>query len=293
MAPRIRICGLAVLDFVFTVEEMPRRAEKYRASDALTIGGGGGANAAVAVHRLGGKAELRARLGADAVGDMIVQGLDGEGVDIMCLDRAPRGRSSFSSVLVDAAGERQIVNYRGDHLTDALDWITDSTFDAALVDTRWVPGAVHLLTAADAAGVPGVVDAEAPVDPDIIRRASHVAFSEQGLADFAGTRDPEAGLRSLKDAAWAAVTLGEKGVLIRAGTQIDHVQAHDVTAVDTLAAGDVWHGAFTLALAEGKGETDAVRFANAAAALKCTRLGGRAATPTRDELETFLEENIQ
>ena len=58
--------------------------------------------------------------------------------------------------------------------------------------------------------------------------------------------------------------------------------------VDTLGAGDVWHGAFALALAEGQGERQSVRFASAVAAIKCTRFGGRAGTPTRDEVERFL-----
>ena len=61
-----------------------------------------------------------------------------------------------------------------------------------------------------------------------------------------------------------------------------------IEAVDTLGAGDVWHGAFALALAEGQGEREAVRFASAVAAIKCTRFGGRAGTPTRDEVERFL-----
>ena len=63
-----------------------------------------------------------------------------------------------------------------------------------------------------------------------------------------------------------------------------------VEVVDTLGAGDVWHGAFTLALAEGRPEVDAVRFANVAAALKCTGFGGRAATPNRVDVEAMLTE---
>ena len=61
-----------------------------------------------------------------------------------------------------------------------------------------------------------------------------------------------------------------------------------VTAVDTLGAGDVWHGAFTLALAEGMAVAAAARFANAAAAIKCTRFGGRGGAPRRDEVEALL-----
>ena len=69
---------------------------------------------------------------------------------------------------------------------------------------------------------------------------------------------------------------------------IAHLPAFAVEAVDTLGAGDVWHGAFALGLAEGQGERAAIRFASAAAAIKCTRFGGRAGAPQRTEIEAFL-----
>jgi sugar/nucleoside kinase (ribokinase family) len=84
------------------------------------------------------------------------------------------------------------------------------------------------------------------------------------------------------------VTLGAEGFLWRDGDQERRVPAPRVVAIDTLAAGDVWHGAFTLALGEQCGVPDAARFANAAAALKCTRMGGRLGAPTRDEVDALL-----
>ncbi|MBX9874054.1 MAG: sugar kinase, partial [Beijerinckiaceae bacterium] len=69
---------------------------------------------------------------------------------------------------------------------------------------------------------------------------------------------------------------------------IAHRPAFAVAAVEPLGAGDVWHGAFALALAEGQGERAAIRFASAAAAIKCTRFGGRSGAPRRQEIEAFL-----
>jgi sulfofructose kinase len=69
-----------------------------------------------------------------------------------------------------------------------------------------------------------------------------------------------------------------------------HEPAFRVDAVDTLAAGDVWHGAFALGLAERMAEREAVRFASAASALKCTRFGGRSGIPSRAEVDAFLKE---
>lgn len=285
---------MAVIDFVFVVDEMPRRAEKYRARDQTTIGGGGGANAAVAVHRLGGEAVLAARLGDDAIGDMIAEGLQNEGLAVTAIQRTAGARSALSSVLVDAAGERQIVNYRGQHLPDDGGWIADlpGPFAATLTDTRWPSGARAVLERAANEGVPGVLDAEAPVHGDLATLASHMAFSEQGLRSFTGLDDRETALIEANDMVpgWVCVTCGADGVLVMDGAVPLQIPAPVVNAVDTLAAGDIWHGAFTLRLAEGANEITAVRFANAAAALKCTRLGGRAATPSRAECDRFLRE---
>ena len=84
------------------------------------------------------------------------------------------------------------------------------------------------------------------------------------------------------------VTVGADGFVWREGGAEHRMPAPRIDAVDTLAAGDVWHGAFTLAIGERRSVADAARFANAAAALKCTRFGGRSGAPTCGEVEVFL-----
>jgi len=83
-------------------------------------------------------------------------------------------------------------------------------------------------------------------------------------------------------------TDGANGALWRQGAVVGHRPAFAVNSVDTLAAGDVFHGAFALALAEGREEAHSLRFAAGAAALKCTRFGGIAGTPARAEVERLL-----
>jgi sulfofructose kinase len=87
-----------------------------------------------------------------------------------------------------------------------------------------------------------------------------------------------------------AVTMGEDGAFWRApmGTEIRHVRPRRVETVDTLAAGDIFHGAFALRIAEGAEARDAFEFAAVAAAIKCTRFGGRLGAPTRAEVEEML-----
>jgi sulfofructose kinase len=294
----ILLAGVAVLDFVFLLDALPRRAEKFRARDAVISGGGCAANAAVAVARLGGRARLAARIGADMIGDIIVSGLTAEGVDCSLVRRFEGKRSSFSSVFVDAQGERQIVNFRDDTLSFDAAWLQDAippSFDGALADSRWPAGAAAILKAAKDRSRPGVLDAEAPVGEaaEALTLASHVAFSAQGLRDFTGQTGIEAGLRWARKElpAWLCCTDGANGVIFLGGDgQPRHIPAFAVDAVDTLGAGDVWHGAFALALGEGRREADAILFANAVAAIKCTRFGGRAGIPDRAEVEAFMNE---
>lgn len=291
----VLVIGVAVADFVFGVETLPDRAAKYRAKRAEVVGGGCGANAAVAIARLGGTARLAARLGDDAIGEMIVADLTAERVDTGLVQRTPGARSSYSSVYVDAKGERQIMNFRGEGLTEDIGWLANAPRPAAvLADTRWTGGAARALELAREWQVPGVVDAEAPMDMEVLDRASHVAFSRDGLMSFVGEAElAEALTRAARRLpGWVCVTDGAAGTLYADGGRIAHAPAYPVEVRDTLGAGDIWHGAFALALAERQDEPRAVRFANAAAALKCTTFGGRKGCPGRAAVEELIEERV-
>lgn len=290
--------GVAVIDFVFLLDDVPMPASKVRARDALAVGGGCAANAAVAIARLGGKAVLAARLGADAIGTMIRADLETEGVDCSLVRHLDGKRSSFSSVIVDGNGERTIVNYRDETMDFGGEWLARSTppqFDAGLADTRWPNGALVLMEACRRLGVPGIIDGEAPVREaeTALQAASHIAFSVQGLEDFHGGEDLDAGLRraARETGAWVCVTEGERGVRWLDDGTVRRVPAFAVEAVDTLGAGDVWHGAFALMLAGQAPAPEAIRYANAASAMKCTRFGGRAGAPDAASVAQFLEDH--
>lgn len=288
---RVLVVGVAVADYVFYLDAFPTEAAKYRATDAMVVGGGCAANAAVAIARLGGNPLLAARLGQDAVGDGILSDLSDEGVDISLCDRSGT-RSSYSSVLVDQTGERQIVNFRGSGLIeDASFFKSAPACGAVLADTRWSDGALAAMELAGRRDVPGVLDIEAPADPDSFKPASHLAFSMQGLASFYPKQSAEDAVKQAQRdfGGWVCVTLGPQGVLYCSDTDYGTVAGFQVETVDTLAAGDIWHGAFALALAEGQAEPQAIYFANAVAALKCMRKGGRAGSPTRAETEIFMD----
>ena len=286
--------GHAVEDHVFGVDVMPSEARKHQASSFEVVGGGAAANAAVAIARLGGDATLAARVGADSVGSSIVAALEKEGVDCARVKAFEDAASSVSAVFVDETGERLIMNYKDGNMPSDPAWAVDAfpeNAKAVLADVRWPEGAIAVLTEARRRGLPAILDADHPIPSDgaILKAASHLAFSADGLRFYSGEQDIERALMMIARQfdAWCCVTDGANGVFISARDEIFHAPAIPVKTVDTLGAGDIWHGAFALALAEAQDEKRAVTFANIAAAIKVTRSGGRNGAPTRSEIDDF------
>ena len=293
------IClGTAVVDTIFAVERLPLAPGKNYARSVLRIGGGVAANAAVTVSALGGAGILWSRVGADAVGDEIVRELADWRVDVRGVRQIPGLASPISTVLLDPGGDRQIVNYLDRRLfTDAagVPLAELGAADALLCDVRWLPAVKAALAAAKAHGLPRVIDFELVPEAGVesfIEDASHVAFAREALAQIAGTADLAEGLERLgrRTSAWLAVTSGEQGVYWLQDGELRHQPAFPVAVVDTLAAGDVFHGALALAIAERQPIARAVRFAAAAAAVKCTRFGGREGIPDRAAVEQLMRE---
>jgi sulfofructose kinase len=293
---RVLCLGMSALDAIYRVPAIPSSPTKVLASAFTECGGGMAANASVAVARLGGVAAYWGRVGADDVGIRILRELAGEGVDTTAVRRVPGAASSSDAILVDAHGERLICAYTDPALDPDPSWLplgSISRFDAVLADVRWPAGAAAVFDAASAAGIPAVFDGD--VGPpeallDLARRATHIVFSEPGLAQATGIAATGKALEQIDGAlpGIVGVTLGADGFLWRDGAVERRVPAPRVAAIDTLAAGDVWHGAFTLGLGEKMDVVAAAQFANAAAALKCTRIGGRLGAPTRDEVHGLV-----
>lgn len=286
--------GIAVQDLLFQLDEMPTDAVKYRAKGFAESGGGTAANASVAIARLGAHAHLASVVGEDMVGGTILAGLEKEGVDCIHVQRLSGVTSPLSAVIVDDAGERLVVNYKDPGLPDGPSFVPDdlSGIDAVHADVRWQDGSELLFQRAKALNIPRILDADrAPLNPGLLIYASHIAFSAVGLREMTGQNDLTDGLKAVSNQTNAelSVTEGENGVLWLDADTVRHIPAFPIKSVDTLGAGDVFHGALTLALAEGCAHEDALQFASAAAALKCTRFGGRAGVPDRSEVEALLE----
>jgi sulfofructose kinase len=291
------IClGLATLDAIALVERLPRTDERLPAIDGALAGGGVAATAAVTLARLGVRVAFAGRVGDDAAGGSIRNGLASEGVDVRLLRTVP-GRSPFTVVLVErATGARSLVP-----VTSVVGGID---VDAEVIATCRAADWIHidhigyrLLGPLRAAGVTtGVsLDGGNRVGDLSLDGVDLYAPTETALLD----RYPG---RGIEDALAAAVREGPRIVIATRGPKgsvaavrdggairIERVSAPDVRVVSTLGAGDVFHGALLAALVDGRDIGTAMAWANAAAAMSCGALDGRSAIPSRGELEAFLE----
>jgi sulfofructose kinase len=292
---RVICLGLSALDQIWRVDHLlAGGSEKIRSVDHFTAGGGMAANAAVTAARLGAATSFWGRGGDDAAGNEMRMALSREGIDVTNFRLFTGGRSSVSGIIVDKAGERQIVNFRGSFPAETswlpLDEIAGAS--AVLADPRWPEGAAALFERARSLGIPTVMDADV-ADTEVFERllplTDHALFSEPALADFAGSASDEAltGVRRL-GCRVVAVTRGSDGVSWCEAGELRRRAAFAVDTVDTTGAGDVFHGAYMFAIGGGLDVPDAISFASAAAALKCMCAGGRAGIPSFGDCLAFL-----
>ncbi|HEU4743246.1 MAG TPA: PfkB family carbohydrate kinase [Meiothermus sp.] len=268
--------GWACLDQRFYVEEFPPSHSRTPVRAFREAIGGPAAVAAQAIARLGGKVVLLSRRGLDSTGEYLERLLLAEGIET----HFTLGQSTpVSGVLVTPEGERYIFPYRGT-LPTLPDWTPEERLKdarAVLLDHRWPEAAQALAKAAREEGIPVILDLDhdRPEAWKLARVVSHVVASEELARQVGGV---EALLERIPG--WAAVTLGAKGVRHREG----EIPAFKVEAKDSTGAGDVYHGAFALALAEGQGELEALRFAAAVSALHVQN----GEPPRRPEVEALL-----
>jgi sulfofructose kinase len=296
-APAVLCAGIAVQDIVFRVARFPPPGGKCMSNEFAAISGGCAVNAAIAVARLGGRARYAGPLGDsdDKVSNQLMEQLAHEGVDATGVVRVAGATAPVSGIMIDASGERMIATYRDRRIETARISDPDALVKdivLLLADNRFPDFVRPICEAARQRGLPVVLDADRPTTEDdpLFAIATHVVFSGECLRATTGLDDLTAGLERIapRTGAFLAVSDGPDPMRYRANGEIHALPAFKIEAVDTLAAGDVFHAGMALALAEGRDEIAAMRFGAAAAAIKCSRFGGSMGAPTRAELEEFL-----
>jgi len=302
-ARSIVVVGSSNTDMIIRVPRIPRAGETLLGGEFLTAAGGKGANQAVGAARAGGKVAFIARVGRDAFGDQAIAGLLRDGIDVSRVFRDKLTPSGVALIFVAQDGENSIAVAGGANaklspsdVKKAAGVIRSAGLLVAQLETplATVTAAVEL---AVKAGVPVILN-PAPARPlpnSLLERISILTPNETEAELLTGIKVTDAAaaakacskLRS-RGVGIVILTLGKRGAFLADANGERLVPGFKVKTVDSTAAGDIFNGALSVALAEGKAVFDAVRFANAAAALSVTRLGAQPSAPSRADIEKFI-----
>lgn len=287
------ICTAAI----YRVTDIPPVPAKILATQRCEVVDGMAVSAACAFQKLGGQAHVWARVGEDREADAMRQALSVEGIDTQGLFTVKGSRSSHATVIVDGQGQRLVVPFHDSQVDPSPHWLPLDRLDEIDLlhcDVRWPEGAHAALKAAHGRGIATMVDGDvAPREilQQLMPLADYAVFSDAGLLAYTGMHDvPQALLHvAQQHSRHVGASCGADGYYWVENGRIEHVPAPQVEVVDTLAAGDVFHGAFALAILEGQDTRSAARFGCVAASLKCTQFGGRLGCPTRAEVEAHIQ----
>jgi len=297
------VVGSSNTDLIIRVPRIPKAGETLLGGEFMSAAGGKGANQAVGAARSGGRVALIARVGTDAFGERAIKGLRRDGVDVSCVFRDKLAASGVALIFVARDGENSIAVAGGANarLSPADVGKAAGVIRAAalLVAQLETPLATVIAAAQVAmkAGVPVILNpAPAQALPNRLLKLISILTPNETEAELltgikvtqeAAAARACAKLRS-RGVRTVILTLGARGAYLADAGGQQMVPGFKVKAVDSTAAGDIFNGALSVALAERKTLRDAVRFANAAAALSVTRLGAQPSAPTRVEIERFL-----
>ena len=300
MAARIVVVGSFNTDLVSYMQRMPRPGETVHGDTFMTGAGGKGSNQAVAAARLGAEVTFIGRLGKDVFANLAYEIWDAEGINSDYVVQDEETATGVAPIFVDSAGENMIVVVLG-----ANSRVQSSDIDAAReriaaadvlvaqleINTDMV---TYALQVAKEVGITTILNPApaAPIARETIQLADFLTPNETELESLSGgpVSDVEAAARALmtRDDQTVVVTMGAQGAQIVSRDQSDLQPTLNVDVLDTTGAGDAFNGALAVGLAEGKTLNDAVRFANATAALCVTKAGAAGSAPYRADVDAML-----
>lgn len=306
MAGNIVVVGSLNADLVVRLERFPEPGETVSGESFASYPGGKGGNQAYGVAKLGGRVAMVGQVGNDTQGAWLKEHLADAGVDVGNVRTDAAAATGVAVIAIDASAQNRIVITAGANGTLSGERLNDSASLIASAEFLLLQLEIPLATVeraarlAKEAGAVVILDPApaAPIGPGLLQWVDYVTPNETEL--MALTRGSRHGVLPRAEAVRRAgqlrelgarsviVKMGEAGALL-VNQQGEHFwPAFSVTAVDTTAAGDAFNAAFAFALAVGRAEVEAGRFANAAAAISVTRRGAQPSMPTGAEVEALL-----
>ena len=303
----ILVIGSLNMDFVVQTETLPLPGETIKGRDFSMIPGGKGANQAVAAARQGGRVRMVGRVGQDGFGRTLTEGLSSAGVDAGQVRPTAGVATGVALILVESQGQNQITIAAG-----ANDRLEAADLEPAFQDfsqgflllqlespLQTVEAAVRLAHSREGTTILDPAPAAA-LPPTLLRNLDFLTPNETEALLLLGEppgeirldEAPALGRRLLELGPGTVVLkLGDKGAWVVNRRLSRHFPTYPVTAADTTAAGDTFNGALAVSLAEGRSLSQAIGFANAAAALSVTRPGAQASIPSRSQVDRFIGEH--
>ncbi|MGE4056523.1 MAG: carbohydrate kinase family protein [Vicinamibacterales bacterium] len=294
--------GLNSVDLVSVVAEYPVSNTKQRLQRFARLPGGQTATALAVARRLGWRASYLGTFGSDELGAFGRASLEDVGVDVGAARIAPDATNQFAIVIVDGrSGERTVLWDRHPALRMHPDDVPPAAVAMGrilLVDCHETAAAARAARYARAAAMPTILDVEKvrPGIGDLLHQCDAIIAAEAFPTELTGYETPGRALEAMTreyPAPLVAVTLGAEGSLARCGGREFRTESFRVDCIDSTGAGDAFHGGFAAACLQAYDEPmdleDALRYANAVAALNCRALGARGGMPTRDEVRWLLE----
>jgi ribokinase len=300
---KILVIGSSNTDMIIRAARIPRPGETILGGEFSMAPGGKGANQAVAAARAGGRVTFVARVGRDLFGDEAVRNFEADGIDVRFVTRDSGSPSGVALIQVDANGHNSISVASGANARLAAGDVRKAreAFEGADVLLLQLETPLETVRAAAveafARGIPVILNPAParPLDDELLKSVPVITPNESeaemltgfAAADEAGAARAAAELRK-RGPGLVIVTMGDRGCYALGDEFRGLVPAFPATAVDTTAAGDVFNGALSVALAERRPLAGALRFASAAAALSVTKLGAQPSAPARADIERFL-----
>jgi sulfofructose kinase len=295
---RVLGIGHCTLDHIGVVARFAEPDFKVELDQLSVQGGGSAATALVALARWGRACEFIGKIGGDERGQQILSTLSGEGVLVERVVRDQDAISQLSFIVVSpSTGQKQTYFTHGSVSPLTADEVSFDALDGVevlLVDGTCPAAQLKLMREARVRGLHTILDATAPTAAisSLIPEASVIIGSERVLSQLTGMGDPQQMCATLiqSGARIAVVTMGDEGCVAMDGEreQVVRARAYPVRVLDTTGSGDIFHGAFIQGMLMGLGLDATARFANTAAALSCTGIGGRSRIPTLDELRGLI-----
>jgi sugar/nucleoside kinase (ribokinase family) len=287
--------GLNAVDFLCVIPTFPALDTKIEIVDYEKQGGGQVATAMVACSKWGLRTKYIGKVGENDLGMFSLESIREAGVDVSCVTVERGATNQFAFILIDkGSGERTIIWHRDRRLLYREDQLSKEDVCAGKilhVDGHDIEATIKAIRWAREEGIFTVIDIDKVEEktPELIRDVDFLITSSTFGPKLTGIEDREKALMALKryNKGFLCATLGRDGAMAVVGDRIVYSRGFEVEAMDTTGAGDVFHAAFIYGLIRNWEALEILRFANAVAALKCTRIGGRS-VPTLEEVNSFL-----